>query len=225
MKARGGVDRSRVAEPLAQARDNWHMSWLGSCFLVIAVLIAGAAVEAQSPSPTASQPNGDAGIETPWDARKLLLELDTRNQQLKPLLERMDPQGWFDQKGAPGTYIIQWNTAQDQLKYAEISVQKLSLDTESIAACLDAYFRMEALESTERSLLEGVRKYGERTVAEQLEQLIARNFNDRERFRTYMVDLSANKEHLFRIADQEAQRCRGMISKEAPQTTKKAKTK
>jgi len=201
------------------------MSWYGSCVLAIAVLITSVDAQAQPPPAQASQPNSDAGIETPWDARKLLLELNSRNQQLKPLLESIDPQTWYDQKGASGAYISQWHTAQDQLKYAEISVQKLSLETESIAACLDAYFRMEALESTERSLLEGVRKYGERTVAEQLEQLIARNFNDRERFRTYMVDLSSNKEHLFKIADQEAQRCRGMISKEAPPAPKKSKSK
>ena len=201
------------------------MGWCGSYVVVIAVLITGVNAQAQSPPPQASQPNTDAGIETPWDARKLLFELNTRNQQLKPLLESIDPQAWYDQKGASGAYISQWHTAQDQLKYAEISVQKLSLDTESIAACLDAYFRMEALESTERSLLEGARKYGERSIAEQLDQLIARNFNDRERFRTYMVDLSVNKEHLFKIADQEAQRCRGMISKEAPPAAKKPKTK
>jgi len=201
------------------------MSWYGSCVVSIAVLIAGVGLQAQSPPTQASQPGPDTGIETPWDARKLLFELNSRNQQLKPLLESIDPQAWFDQKGAPSTYISQWHTAQDQLKYAEISVQKLSLETESIAACLDAYFRMEALESTERSLLEGVRKYGERTVAEQLDQLIAKNFNDRERFRTYMVDLSLNKEHLFKIADDEAQRCRGMISKEAPQAPKKPKSK
>ena len=201
------------------------MSWCGSCVGVMAVLIMSVDAQTQPPSPQTSLPNTDAGVETPWDARKLLFELNSRNQQLKPLLESMDPQAWFDQKGAPSTYILQWHTAQDQLKYAEISVQKLGLETESIAACLDAYFRMEALESTERSLLEGVRKYGERTVAEQLEQLIARNFNDRERFRTYMVDLSVNKEHLCKIADQEAQRCRGMISKEVPQAQKKTKNK
>jgi hypothetical protein len=200
------------------------MRWCGSCVVVIAVVITGVDAQTQSP-PQASQPGSDAGIETPWDARKLLFELNSRNQQLKPLLESIDPQTWYDQKGASGAYISQWQTAQDQLKYAEIAVQKLSLDTESIATCLDAYFRMEALESTERSLLEGVRKYGERKVAEQLDQLIARNFNDRERFRTYMVDLSANKEHLFKIADQEAQRCRGMISKEAPPPIKKPKSK
>jgi len=202
------------------------MSWSGAYVVVIAVFIAGAdAAGQQPPPPRATQATTDAGVETPWDARKLLFELNDRNQQLKPLLESIDPQEWFDQKGAPSTYISQWHTAQDELKYAETSVKKLSLETESVAACLDAYFRMEALESTERSLLEGVRKYGERTVAEQLEQLIARNFNDRERFRTYMVDLSLNKEHMFKIADQEAQRCRGMISKEAPQAVKKPKSK
>ncbi len=189
------------------------------------LLMGGAGATAQSPPAPASQARADSGVETPWDARTLLSELNSRNQQLKPLLENFNPQEWMDQKGAPSTYVSQWHTAQDQLKYAEGAVKRLSVEPDSIAACLESYFRMEALESTERSLLEGLRKYGERSVAEELDQLIARNFNDRERFRTYMVDLSTNKEHMFKIADQEAQRCRGMISKEVPQATKKPKAK
>jgi hypothetical protein len=201
------------------------MSWRGSCVLVVAFLILGADVQAQSPPAAAGQTSTDSGVETPWDAQKLLTELNGRNQELKPLLESFSPQEWMDQKGAPSTFLSQWYTAQDQLRYSEGAVKRLTLETESIAACLEAYFRMEALESTERSLLEGVRKYGERTVAEQLDQLIARNFNNRERFRTYMVELSSNKERMFKIADAEAQRCRGMISKEAPPAPKKPKSK
>jgi hypothetical protein len=47
-----------------------------------------------------------------------------------------------------------------------------------------------------------------------LSQLIAHNFNNRERFRGYIRDLAASTEQNFKIADEEAQRCRGMISKE-----------
>ncbi len=175
--------------------------------------------------PASVQSETQNGLPTPWDAQKLLAELDAQNQQFKPLLDQMHPQQWMDEKDAPSTYISQWYKAQQQLTDSAIVVKSLAAQPESVAKCLDAYFRMEALESTERSLLEGVRRYADRPLAEQLEQLIARNFNDRERFRNFLVDLATNKEQMFHIADQEAQRCRGMISKEVPVVKKSTKPK
>jgi hypothetical protein len=192
---------------------------------LLTFLFAGLVFGQNAGLPAAIQAETQNGLPTPWDAQRLLAELDAQNQQFKPLLQRMDPQQWMDEKGAPSTYISQWNRAQQQLQDSALVVNRLSAQPESVALCLDAYFRMEALESTERSLLEGVRNYGGRPLAEQLEQLIARNFNDRERFRKFLVDLATNKEQMFRIADEEAQRCRGMLSKEVPDTKKKTKAK
>lgn len=62
-----------------------------------------------------AQPPQPAGLETPWDARQMLADLDKDNEQLKPLLEEMNPQAWYDQKGASSTYIIQWHTAQTEV--------------------------------------------------------------------------------------------------------------
>jgi hypothetical protein len=192
--------------------------------LLLLTFISSVALAQNTGLPASVQAEAQ-GVATPWDAQKLLSELDVQNQQLKPLLDEMHPQQWMDEKGAPSTYINQWYKAQEQLKDSDTVVKALAATPESVAKSLDAYFRMEALESTERSLLEGVRHYGERATAEQLDQLIARNFNDRERFRRFLVDLAANKEQMFHIADEEAQRCRGMISKEVPETKKSSKTK
>ena len=60
----------------------------------------------------------------------------------------MDPQQWFKLKGAPSTYIIQWQTAQRQLSDVEITTNLLSQKTDSLALALDTYFRLEALEVT-----------------------------------------------------------------------------
>jgi hypothetical protein len=77
------------------------------------------------------------------------------------------------------------------------------------------------LEVTSRSLEEGVTRYGDRFTADQLGGLIARNFSRRERFRDYIRDLAASAEINFKLADEEAQRCRGMISKEPAKRAKK----
>ena len=155
-----------------------------------------------------------AGLENPWDVRTILNSLAQDTSQLKPLLSSLDPQQWADKKGAPTAYILQLQTAQQQLNDLSVTTKQLAQTTENLPLALDNYFRLEALEVTTRSLEEATRKYGERRTAEKLSQLVARNFTNRERFRDYIKDLATNQEQTCRIADQEAQRCRGMISKE-----------
>jgi len=166
-----------------------------------------------------------AGLETPWDARQMLVDLDKDNEQLKPVLEQMNPQAWYDEKGASSTYIIQWHTAQTEVNDVIAVAKALALNPQNLSQALDLYFRLEALDITSRSVEEGALKYGARSPADQLSQLIARNFNSREHFRNYLRELAQTKEANFRVADEEAQRCRGMISKEPPpKPPKKAKS-
>jgi hypothetical protein len=173
------------------------------------------------PTSPSTQVEAAGGVAAPWDAQKLLADVNSGNQEMTPLLGEMNPQEWMDQKGAPSTYLSQWNTAKQQLADSATTIQRLAAQSDNIYLCLDAYFRMEALETTERSLLEGTRAYGTRRVADKLQELIARNYTAREQFRQYLLELTASKEQMFQIADREAQRCRGMISKEAPATSKK----
>jgi hypothetical protein len=164
-----------------------------------------------------------AGLETPWDVRKILADVQKDSDQLQPLLSQMNPQQWYDKKGAPSTYIIQWQTAQRQLNDVRYSTKQLAQKTESLPLALDTYFRLEALEVTTRSLEEGAQKYAPRETADKLNALIAHNFNSRERFRDYIRDLAQSVEQNFKIADEEAQRCRGIISKEPPPASRRSK--
>ena len=154
-----------------------------------------------------------AGIENPWDVRTILTNLSQDTSQLKTLLDGLRPQQWSE-KGAPSTYILQFQTAGRQVNDVIATTKLLTQKTDSLALSLDDYFRLEALDVTTRSLEDGARKYGERSSADKLSQLIARNFNNRERFREYIRNLAATTEQNFKIADEEAQRCRAMISKE-----------
>lgn len=168
---------------------------------------------------TAQQPPqtpAPAGLESPWDLRNILTALVKDNEQLKLVIAQLNPQQWYDQKGAPSTYIVQWTTAQRQVNDVVVASRLLSQNTESLSQALDTYFRLEALETSARSLDEGAHKYGDRATADKLSELIGRNFSNRERFRDYLRDLATSKEQDFKIADAEAQRCRGMISKEPP---------
>ena len=178
----------------------------------ILFLFCGPRIWAQQKTPAVPV----AGIETPWSVQKIIADLQKDSTQLQPLLQQISPQRWSDQKGAPTTYMVQWQSAQQQLNDIMTVAKLFAQKTESLPTALDLYFRLEALETTERALAEGTQRYDTRTVSSQLNILIAHNFDSRQRLRDYLRDLAATAEQNFKIADSEAQRCRGMISKEPP---------
>ncbi len=161
------------------------------------------------------------GLENSWDVRKILAGLLDESEQLQPILAKLSPQQWHDGKGAPTTYMIPWQTAQRQLNDVKYATTQLQAKTESLSLALDLYFRLEALETTTRSVLEGAQRYADRATADKLNALIARNFNSRERLRDYLRDLTASAEQNFKVADEEAQRCRAEMSKQP--ATKRSK--
>ncbi len=163
---------------------------------------------------THQQALAESGLENPWDVRKIVANLLNGSEQLQPLLRNLNPQQWYDKKGAPSTYIIQWQTAQTQLNDVKYATAQLQQKTESLSLALDLYFRLEALETTTRSLAEGAQRYADRSSADKLNALIAGNFNSRERLRDYLRDLTTSMEQNFKIADEEAQSCRAAMSKQ-----------
>jgi hypothetical protein len=174
------------------------------------------AAAAHLPAQTQTQ-----GVEAPWDARRIIDAVSKNDEQLKPVLGTMDPKQWYEQKGAPSTYVIQLQTAERQLNDVEITSKQVALKPESLPGVLDLYFRLEALEESARAVDEGAKRYGDRQSADQLTRLVAGNFDARQRLRQYIQDLSADLEANFKIADSEAQRCRGIISKEPVPSNKR----
>lgn len=185
--------------------------------LIALVLICAPAwkcLAQQQPAISKPQSKAESGLETPWDVRSIITAINKDTAELRPLLAQLSPQQWYDQKGAPSTYILQLQMAQRQVNDIDVTTKMLSQKTEDLALALDEYFRLEALDISARSLAEGARKYGPRGQADQLDALVASNFANRERFRQYLKDLAASMEQNFKIADEEAQRCRGIISRE-----------
>jgi hypothetical protein len=176
-----------------------------------------AGVKAQAvPTPPPTAP--PQGLVAPWDVKRMLANLNSEIEKLKPLLDRMHPQQWID-NGAPPTYVSQYQDTQDRVRDAVRASQALAARTDSLSLAIDAYFRMEALENVARSLEQGIRKYGEPRMADELAALISRDFTNRQKLREYLTDLSVEREQEFKIADEEAQRCRGIISREPVPST------
>jgi hypothetical protein len=163
-----------------------------------------------------------SGVSSEWDIRKLLDSLDLEAQHLKPVIDQVKPEAWAA-NGASTTYVAQWKSAQSELKYFLSSSETLSRQPEKLTSALDTYFRMQALESTVSSVLEGVRKYQNPALANLMQGVLGENNANRDRLRQYVQDLAAQKEQELQVADREAQRCRDTLVRQP--ATKKAVSK
>lgn len=155
------------------------------------------------------------GLTTEWDVKALLVSLSKQTERLKPILEQLNPQEWVA-NGAPQGYVTQWKSAKDELGYLVGSAQNLEKQPERLTLALETYFRMQALDSTLNSLADGVRKYRNPAVADLMKGIMTENSNNREKLRLYIVDLAKTQEQEFKVVDEEAQRCRGMLGRQTP---------
>ena len=155
------------------------------------------------------------GIATPWDTTPMVAALSAQAARLKPILDQLTPQEWV-RKGAPEAYVAQWKGAEDELGFLSDSAKALEKQPERLPLALDTYFRLQSLELRLNSLVEGVRNYQNPAVGDLLIGVAAENSANRDKLRQYITDLAATKEQEFEIADKEAQRCRGMLTKQTP---------
>ncbi len=177
-------------------------------FLLFAPLAAIAAL-AQTAQP--AQPSRPGGIPPEWVVAKQLSSLSDHVQRLRPLLDKVEPGQW---QGAPGGYAGQVERTKAEIGYLVNASSALSTHPEKLTLALETYFRLQSVDDLLRSVASGVRKYQNAALAELLEGLINDTGADREKLRQYVVDLAADREQQFRVADQEAQRCRSVLSKQ-----------
>jgi len=155
------------------------------------------------------------GVTAEWDIRKTIQDVIADTNRLRPVLEQIKPQDWVS-KGAPQAYVGQWNSTRTQVEGLIGSAGLLSKDPEKISAALDTFFRLQTLELMLHSLAEGVRKYQNPALADLINGIVSEHGANRQRLQQYVVDLAATKEQEFAVIDKEAQRCRGMLSRQPP---------
>jgi hypothetical protein len=159
------------------------------------------------------------GVEAEWDLRTLLKALTAGTQKLKPILDQVNPAQWKDTQ-AGQSYAPVWKSTQDQIEYLGRTAASFSKEPERLTLALEVYFRLQSLQTTATSLVEGVRKYQNPAVGDLLASAIGESLNNGERLRTYITELAQTKEQEFKVMDQEAQRCRGVLSRQTPSAPK-----
>ena len=154
-----------------------------------------------------------AGVSTDWDIGKTLTAIAAHASRLESLLEQIQPQEWVS-KGAPEQYVNQWKESRTQIQAITASAKDLSRNPGKLTDSLQLLFRVQSLEVMLGSLRDGIRKYHNPAVADLLSGVVAENGANRNRLQQYVLELAAEKEQEFTVADREAQRCREFLSKQ-----------
>ena len=175
------------------------------------LLIAGLAAPASAQN----------GIGAVWDVSKMSDAVAAHAKRLTELLDKLTPQEWV-RKGAPKTYVEQWNAGRSRTLDLVRASQALSQDPERLTYALEAFFRLQALDGVLNSVADAVHTYQNPALAELMRGIMAENDINAARLREHMVDLAKAKELEFKVVDQEAQRCRGFLSKQ-PNEAEKAR--
>jgi hypothetical protein len=161
-----------------------------------------------------------AGIPTEWEVQKMVQAIAQQSARLQEMVDQVRPKDWVA-KGAPEAYIQQWDSARVQAGGLKISSAALVQEPAKITASLDTFFRLQSLETSLTSLIDGVRRYQNPALADLLSSVLADSNASRQQLRQYVVDLAAIKEQEFKVMEQEAQRCRVNITRPQPPAPKK----
>lgn len=154
-----------------------------------------------------------AGMQNAWDIHKTLDAIAAHADRLTPFLDQIQPEKWIAE-GAPASYVAQAKSCQNLVKAVSTDARTLARNPEKLSGALETLFRIRTLETMAGSLSEGIRKYHNPAVADLLNAAVAENGANRDRLQQYVLELAATKEQEFRVADEEAQRCRASLSRQ-----------
>ena len=159
-------------------------------------------------------------METSWEIAPAIQEIGAQYGRLLRALDRADVRSWIDQ-GASETYLEQLQSIREQTRAVQEECQSVARNPERLASGLALLFRLDDLDVLLLSLEQGMRKYQSSRDAEALAGLQAQGAVSRSRFKRYLAQLAADEEQRLRVMDEEAQRCRAIVT--APQTAGKKK--
>lgn len=145
--------------------------------------------------------------------------ISQRAARIEPMLQQLRPNEWVA-KGAPDTYVTQWNSELQQLHAIEGDMTALAQHPDQMTECIKALFRVQAYRQALNSLLEGLRRYQNPPLAELIESVAAEDQSNIDRLEQYVLDLASEKDQQYAVVDAEAQRCRAALSRQPADTSK-----
>lgn len=167
------------------------------------------------------------GIAPAWDMRSTLAQLAGQADRYRQAVTGLQIDNWI-RKGASDAYRSQQQSVQREAEYLKLVGSRLAASPEKLSLALDAFFRLQTIETVLVSLSEGAGRYESQQVAQSMSALLTENSVTRGKLRQYLIDLSVSQEQEQAVALKEAQRCMTILSRPAPdlpQTQTKPSTK
>jgi len=146
--------------------------------------------------------------------------ISQRAARIEPMLDQLHPNDWIA-KGAPDTYLAQWNSVRRQFTAIESDMSDLTQHPDRLTDSMSALFRVQATHLALGSLMCGVRRYQNPALADLIESVAAEAGGDIDRFEKHILEMTAEKDQQFTLVDREAQRCRATLSREPAGTNRK----
>jgi hypothetical protein len=163
-----------------------------------------------------------SNLENPWEIKPVLEEIAMHAARLEAALGRLNAQAWVE-KGASDTYTAQLESSKLQARAVGTEAYTLTVNPEKLSIALQVLFRIQGLETMVTSLEEAVRRYQSPADAQNLVRLMAEDGANRSRLQQYVVNLAAEREQDLAVMDQEAQRCRALVTQPPPQPPRRKK--
>ncbi len=155
------------------------------------------------------------GVRPDWEIRELAARLEKNAGVIDGLLGRLKPEEWSS-RGAPSAYVEQVKQTRQFNSYLILQAQALGREPAKLSVALDTFLRLDHLQSLLDSVTAGVRQYQNASLAELMATAVGQNLAVREQLKEYARDLAVEREKEWEIANQEAQRCRAMLSRRPP---------
>jgi len=156
------------------------------------------------------------GIAPAWDMRATLAQLAGQADRYRQAAAELKLDDWLAKGASPG-YRSQQQAVQREAEYLKLVGSRLAANPEKLSLALDAFFRLQTLETVLVSLSEGAARYQGQQVAQAMGALVTENAVTRGKLRQYVMDLSVSQEQEQAVALKEAQRCMTILSRPAPE--------
>lgn len=147
------------------------------------------------------------------DVAAIFNRISQRAARLEPMLDQLHPNDWVS-KGAPETYVAQWNSLKQQFSSVQSDLADLTQHPDRLTDSMKALFRIQAANVALGSLMGGVRRYQNPALAELIESVAAESGRDIDSFEQHLVEMADAREQQFTLVDKEAQRCRATLSRQ-----------
>jgi Asp-tRNA(Asn)/Glu-tRNA(Gln) amidotransferase B subunit len=139
--------------------------------------------------------------------------------RIEPMIQQLHPAEWVE-KGAPQTYVAQWNSTIEQLNAIQTEMAALAQRPDQLVELMKALFRVQASQKVVASLMEGLRRYQNPALAELIESVAAEDQSSLDTFERYLVELATDRQQQYDVVEHEAQRCRSTLFAPPPSTSK-----